>query len=50
MEHPFSNKSNYIYEHRLIMEKHIGRYVTTDEVVAHINGIPDDNRLENLEL
>ena len=36
--------------HRKIMEDHIGRKLTPDEVVHHKNGDRMDNRLDNLEL
>ena len=32
------------------MEETIGRPLTEKETVHHINGVRDDNRLENLEL
>jgi len=49
-DHPFANKKGYVYQHRLIMEKRIGRYLHTFEVVHHINHIKTDNRIKNLEL
>jgi len=49
-EHPFCNKQGYVYEHRLIMEKCIGRYLKPKEVIHHINEKRYDNRVENLML
>lgn len=49
-DHPKVNKSGYIGEHILIIEKHIGRYLTNDEIVHHKNSKRSDNKIENLQL
>jgi len=49
-DHPFAKSKGYVFEHRLVMERVIGRYLKDDEVVHHKNGIKDDNHKRNLEL
>lgn len=49
-EHPFCNKKGYVLEHRLVMEQKIGRYLTKQEVVHHLDHNTLNNDISNLEL
>ncbi len=50
-DHPSaSRKYPYVLRYRLVMEKHIGRFLKKGEIIHHKNGNPSDDRIENLEI
>ena len=54
-DHPYARNrvhraGKLIYEHRLILEKKIGRYMLPEEVVDHIDGLTLHNEPSNLRL
>ena len=49
-EHPRAINGRYVYEHRLVMEKRLNRYLKKGEVVHHIDSDKKNNNPINLHL
>jgi hypothetical protein len=47
---PMADKDAYVYEHRLIVARSLGRCLEPAEEVHHLDGDKGNNSLENLEL
>lgn len=49
-DHPCADARGYVLEHRLVMERHIGRPLSAEEVVHHIDRNRRNNQIQNLML
>lgn len=49
-EHPNASADGYVMEHRLVIEKILGRYLEPDEVVHHIDENRKNNEPSNLSI
>jgi len=48
--YPFCITGNYAFEHRIVMEKHLGRFLKPEEEVHHKDKNRLNNRIKNLRL
>lgn len=49
-DHPNCGAKKTVFEHRFVMECKLGRYLTDEECVHHIDGIKANNHPDNLML
>lgn len=49
-QHPNATRHGYVAEHRLVMEKKLGRYLGKKEVVHHLDGNKLNNSPGNLQV
>jgi len=49
-DHPKSMSNGYVYEHRLVVERYIGRFLKDTEQVQHKDGNAHNNIISNLTL
>lgn len=45
-----ANRAGYVPQHRYVMAQHLGRALTKNETVHHVDGNRENNAIENLQL
>jgi len=48
--HPGADRNGCIPEHRMIIENELGRFLSKEEVIHHIDMVKNNNKLDNLDL
>jgi hypothetical protein len=48
--HPENDHEETVYEHKLVMEQHIGRKLKPGEIIHHIDNVKSNNDIDNLFL
>ena len=49
-DHPSANPYGFVLQHRLVVERHLGRFLTPLEVVHHKDMNPSNNDIDNLQV
>lgn len=49
-DHPKANPFGFVPQHRLVLERHLGRYLSSQEQVHHIDLNPLNNDISNLQI
>ncbi len=49
-DHPRANKDGYVFEHIVVVEKAIGKFIPEKAVIHHIDGNPSNNSIGNIVL
>ena len=49
-DHPFANAWGYVYRYRVVVERSLGRFLESHEIVHHKDGNTNNDDINNLEV